>query len=47
MAILGSHALFDEAGDVLYRVHPVSQAQAKVIAAGLPEPLAERLVLGR
>ena len=45
-----AYALFDDMTRqmCLYRVqYPLIQAQAKVIAAGLPEPLAERLVLGR
>jgi predicted phosphodiesterase len=44
------YGIFDDATRevLLYRVlYPVAQAQAKVIAAGLPEPLAERLMLGR
>jgi len=45
-----AYALFDDMTRemFLYRVeYAVAQAQAKVIAAGLPEPLAERLILGR
>ena len=45
-----AYALFDDMTRemFLYRVpYPLAQAQAKVIAAGLPEPLAERLILGR